>query len=188
MIRDLKLDGLKFILIMLVVFGHLPIYNDGINIGTYIYAFHMPLFVFISGYVTSLKPTREKTKRFIIRMLFIYGICQIAHLCIQAYYANLEPKVFNWIISPRFALWYIVSLVSWRLMTWRFFIKLSDTKLILLTIILFFACGFVPLGHEFSFQRTFAFLPFFCAGLLCRRNNWITAIEQTPAWMGGVFY
>ena len=51
--RDLKLDGLKFIMIFLVVLGHLS-YNDwGMETGLLIYSFHMPVFVFLSGYFTS---------------------------------------------------------------------------------------------------------------------------------------
>jgi len=186
--RDLKLDGLKFILIILVVFGHLPVDDYGTDIAKYIYAFHMPLFIFISGYVTPLKPTREKIKRFVIRMLCLYGISQAIHLVIQSYFGLLEPEIYNWFILPQLALWYIVSLLFWRLMTWGVFVKLSDIKLILLTVVLFFACGFVPLGHEFSFQRTFAFLPFFCAGLICKRSNWMTAIERTPIFIGGGYF
>jgi len=186
--RDLKIDGLKFILIILVVFGHLPVDDYGIDIAKYIYAFHMPLFIFISGYVTSLKPTREKKRKFVIRMLCLYGICQVIHLAIQYYFGVLGPDIYNWFISPQFALWYIVSLLFWRLMAWEIFANLSDINLILLTVMLFFVCGFVPLGHEFSFQRTFAFLPFFCAGLICKRNNLIAAIERTPILIGGGYF
>ena len=53
--RDLYWDSLKFVLIFLVVYGHtIETYSpDGsINRAIYnlIYVFHMPLFIFISGY------------------------------------------------------------------------------------------------------------------------------------------
>ena len=52
--RDYRIDGIKWLLIVLVTFGHViepalsnPIANKLYSI---IYIFHMPLFVFISGY------------------------------------------------------------------------------------------------------------------------------------------
>ena len=58
--RDARLDGLKFVLIFLVVLGHLS-YNDyGLGLTKMIYSFHMPVFVFLSGYFTSLNADRAK--------------------------------------------------------------------------------------------------------------------------------
>ncbi len=55
--RDSSLDFIKFLLVLLVVFGHCVQYTYikfGLNfddsiIFRYIYSFHMPLFMFISG-------------------------------------------------------------------------------------------------------------------------------------------
>ena len=57
--RDLRLDGLKFIMIFLVVLGHLRFIDYGISVGKMIYSFHMPVFVFLSGYFTSQKTEKE---------------------------------------------------------------------------------------------------------------------------------
>ncbi|WP_426638635.1 acyltransferase family protein [Priestia aryabhattai] len=53
--RDAYFDNVKFILIVLVVFGHLltPFINDEQWLRTlyiFIYTFHMPAFILISGY------------------------------------------------------------------------------------------------------------------------------------------
>ena len=52
--RDYFFDNLKAVLIFLVVLGHflLPIRGDNplVVVKRLIYVFHMPLFVFISGY------------------------------------------------------------------------------------------------------------------------------------------
>lgn len=57
--RDYRIDGIKWLLIVLVTFGHViepalsnPIANKLYSI---IYIFHMPLFVFISGYYANVK-------------------------------------------------------------------------------------------------------------------------------------
>jgi len=54
--RILWADNLKGFLILLVVFGHviqfsIPDYKN-LHIFNYIYSFHMPLFMAISGYVS----------------------------------------------------------------------------------------------------------------------------------------
>lgn len=61
--RDYRIDGIKWLLIVLVTFGHViepalsnPIANKLYSI---IYIFHMPLFVFISGYYANVK-NKEK--------------------------------------------------------------------------------------------------------------------------------
>lgn len=64
-IRNYKLDALKMCLIISVIFGHIPLLAGFIDLhlpSNYdlltmhamkgIYAFHMPLFVLISGYFT----------------------------------------------------------------------------------------------------------------------------------------
>ena len=53
--RDYFFDNIKAVLIFLVVLGHflLPIHGEGnvlVLIKRLIYVFHMPLFVFVSGY------------------------------------------------------------------------------------------------------------------------------------------
>lgn len=68
-VRNFIIDNVKFILIILVIFGHIPLIRGFINYGVEsieldlitwnvvkgIYAFHMPLFVFISGYFSKDK-------------------------------------------------------------------------------------------------------------------------------------
>ena len=51
--REYRFDNAKFILILLVVFGHILEHFQGRYVpGIYrtVYLFHMPMFIFISGY------------------------------------------------------------------------------------------------------------------------------------------
>lgn len=64
-----ELDLLKGLAILLVVFGHLVSRNDPQNVGWYeplrqaVYAFHMPLFLYVSGYVAMLSGTLMSARR-----------------------------------------------------------------------------------------------------------------------------
>ena len=57
-------DGLKFILIQLVVVGHftLELFSNPIarGITNQIYSFHMPVFIFLSGYFSKKPDITEK--------------------------------------------------------------------------------------------------------------------------------
>ena len=73
-IRMWKLDNIKAILIFLVVLGHLfELRNQGfINfLVILIYFFHMPAFVFCSGYFS-----KPRNKKAIVKFLLLYLVIQ----------------------------------------------------------------------------------------------------------------
>lgn len=79
--RDAYWDSLKFVLIFLVVLGHVLEINypeGSLNRGLYnfIYMYHMPLFVFVSGYFSKIR-NKDKYKKGIIRLFETYVIFQI---------------------------------------------------------------------------------------------------------------
>ena len=159
-------DWLKGILIFLVVLGH-----TGTALGdkwlSVIYAFHMPLFVFVSGYFSRRKGSLwESVKKLVI----LYLIFNTAYIFLDI--ALGESLSIQRILTPSFAMWYLLSLVFWRAMIY-FMPEKWESKLWLLLVtsfILSIAAGFAPVGTLLSFQRTFTFLPFFMGGYLLRKN------------------
>ena len=85
-LRDERLDSLKFILIMLVCFGHIfQIDTSGyseFSMAFYklIYTFHVPLFAFISGYFTNSNKSYGKS------LLSLAGIIVWGKLSIHSAY------------------------------------------------------------------------------------------------------
>lgn len=191
MTRDQRKDGLKFIIIFLVVLGHLD-YNDyGICMNRMISAFHMPIFVFLSGYFSSQETETDKQKRWLKKTLTIYAVAQLAHflLSILLEYASctfhnepFDTSIITWriLISPKFALWYLICLIYWRLSLWHIFRNISNRNLIVISCILAIVSGFIPIDHDFSFQRAFAFFPFFVSGLIFRKQDLIRKINRLP--------
>lgn len=108
-VRNSRLDGIKLLLIVLVVIGHCiepSRYNNTISGSLYsvIYLFHMPLFVFLSSYfakVNSFKEWREKGIRFIETFLVIM-IPQF--LFFRSWHVFLNPENSGW---------YLMSLLWW---------------------------------------------------------------------------
>ena len=76
--RDLRFDGLKFLLIFLVVLGHLTFKDYGVGVKSMIYSFHMPVFVFLSGYFTSFSSDKEKKIKWIKETVVILIVAHIA--------------------------------------------------------------------------------------------------------------
>ncbi len=75
-------------------------------------------------------------------------------------------------------MWYLVCLMYWRLSIWTVFKKINDIKLLVLSFALAIVSGFIPIDHNFSFQRAFAFYPFFVLGLLFRKRDLMPRLEQ----------
>lgn len=166
--RDLYWDSLKFVLIFLVVYGHMleidaPDGSFNRSMYNLIYAFHMPLFIFVSGRFSHIHD-KERYKKSISRLIETYVVFQLIWYAVKCY----VEKEFLWSMftRPYTVLWYLVALVYWRLMILYLPVRWLDHKRIVLTIsvVLSILAGFVPVGDDFVLQRSLAFLPFFMLG------------------------
>ena len=173
--RDTLLDSLKYWLIILVIIGHVFVICGGdnkINQVTWhwIYIFHMPLFIFISGYLSHKKTNREFLKSS-WKILEPFVIFQVIARGIDA--LEGEPITLINLLTPRYVLWYLLSLFFWRLILQTLPNKiLNNTTLVLIsTFIISVLAGFLPFNNFLSLQRTFAFLPFFFMGYYMRGKN-----------------
>ena len=167
--RDIYFDILKGILIILVVIGHvLQLGNDRLSVTmvNFIYSFHMPLFILVSGYFSNFK-SKSYTKS-IFRLLETFIVIQLIHSVLN------DSINFHTLLTPRFALWYLLSLVYWKIMLLILPNNVRSNVLIFITssIILCFASGLVHISTVLSFQRTFAFMPFFVVGYLLRSYDY----------------
>ena len=190
--RDMKMDGLKFIMIFLAVLAHLGDYNDfGLKLNRIIYSFHMPIFIFLSGYFTSIKTSQERKFSWLKQTLTIYFLAQAAHVILEILlrYVVCRMKqlpfdysfdLVNLLFSPRLALWYLICLLYWRLLVWGVYNKVNDWFLLSFSFVLALVSGVVPIDHTYSFQRAFAFFPFFILGVMFRERNWMRQLEKVP--------
>ena len=155
-------DNIKGILIFSVVFGHFlwkysSYHKNSITrkIVVFIYSFHMPTFVFISGFLSSENSTKISNA---FKLLILYYIFNYAFSLLLHYYYN---KSIN-ILYPKYSYWYLLSLFYWRMS-----IKYIDnTKYILIkSIIISLLVGYTKYISNFlSLVRTIAFFPFFILG------------------------
>lgn len=159
--RNYLLDNVKGLLIFLVVFGHsLELYkeNDLIikTIFTFIYLFHMPAFVFISGYFSkNLDKCRNGAfKSFLLPFLVFNTFWNVLTTLFTS-----RPFSF---ITPGWALWYLISMFIWRL----FLKDLVKIRFIVpISILIGLGAGmFSEFSALLSLSRSLVFLPFFLVG------------------------
>lgn len=162
--RNLKIDGLKFVLIYLVVLGHLPFQDYGLNLVRMLYSFHMPMFVFLSGYLTNSKFNPAHHLKWLKNTIIIFMCAQAAHIILAGVLgldsSFLTSSHFDLkrLFCPQFALWYLLCLMYWRIMDWAVFNKMDDLVLFIGSWLLAILSGFIPVGEFLSFQRAFSFL------------------------------
>ena len=168
--RNERLDSVKYWLIILVISGHvLEIFQIPENkvIWNWIFLFHMPLFIFISGYFSSKKSVKKMAA----------SIWKIAEPLILFQFIALilweESISLTTILTPWWILWYLLSLIYWRLILQVIPESiLRNAKLILPTTFgISILTGFLPFDVFLSLHRTFAFMPFFFLGYYMRGKN-----------------
>lgn len=168
--RDASLDTLVGVLIVLVVVGHAiqPVGGAlGETVLQWLFMFHMPAFVFLSGYLTRMS-TQWSPSRIVTRLLFPYLIAQIAHAAVDATINGASFTVT--LLTPAWTTWYLLALCGWRLAAP---LLGRSTWMLPASVIAALAVGLVPwIGTQLSLSRMMAFAPFFVAGLLMPDHWW----------------
>ena len=166
--RDYYFDNLKAVLIFLVVLGHflLPIHGKSVLvvIKRLIYVFHMPLFVFVSGYF-SKKIYKDGQFNF-KKILFLIKAYIIFVVAIQLVYTVCGYRSFSEInfFSQSGAPWYLFAMIVWYL-TIPWIRKCRPCKVMLWTVVLALAAGFFRnIGDFLCMSRILVFGPFFYLG------------------------
>ena len=163
--RDIGLDNTKGFLIFFVVLGHLlsnRIFLSSNSDASYyyylhvtIYSFHMPAFIFISGYFSR----GSEYDRYYLEKLA--KTLLIPFLVFNSIIWVFDSEPINNVLAARAHMWYLLSLFFWRLIVHPFSrIRCSFG----LSIILAVAVGFSDLSINLSAARTVALFPFFLAG------------------------
>ena len=185
-------DNIKGILILAVVFGHF-LWNYSSNhkkslsrkIVIFIYSFHMQVFVFISGFLTTNNAIKlsNAIKLLILYFIFIFPFS----LTLYVYFSksnksNNSNNILNDILIPKFSHWYLLSLFWWRIsIKYIYNIKCI---LIINIIISLFVGYFRFISNILSLIRTFVFFPFFIAGYKISKSKKFDAFLK---WKKGIF-
>lgn len=167
--RDYLFDNYKALLIFLVVVGHFVGPSTKCNdfllvLKWFIVSFHMPAFVFISGYFAK----RDLSLLTIIKKLGIpYMLCEILYYLL--YTLILHQKTSLLFFMPKFTLWYLLALFFWRIITP--YVKKIPHYMVF-AVIAGLLIGYSKLNDGFlTIPRTLVFYPFYLAGTVFQRET-----------------
>ena len=112
--RNYKIDNIRFLAMFLVVFAHMiELFADCEQNLIYriIYSFHMPLFIFISGYVARFD--RDKILK---KFIPTYLIFQTIYKIFDCLYVQDIDKITITYSNPYWFLWYLFILIGYYLL------------------------------------------------------------------------
>lgn len=173
--RNPYFDNAKFLLMLLVVFSHLlqPFIGDKKfyhDLYYFIFTFHMPAFVFLSGYFAKFSKKGQKIIILVKKFLLPYIFFQIFYI-VYYWMIGLRKTPDIQLLNPQWALWFLLSMFFWQLSI-VLFEKFSKNQAILMSVVLSIFAGYIPfLNQILTLQRTFVFLPFFIIGFYFSKDD-----------------
>lgn len=164
--RNSKMDNLKGILIVLVVAGHFFELCMGKGLLRYayilIYCFHMPLFVYCSGYFAKCSGIG---KRIFKKLLPTYIIFQLLYILFENFVLKSDMEIqFS---KPYWLLWYLAAVMIWNILLPLVSTDSRKKQLLILgaSVAAALAAGFDSgVGRSLSLSRIIVYFPFFLMG------------------------
>ena len=175
--RNYSIDSVKGFLILCVIIGHVLLGSLEQNVFRYvIYSFHMPLFMFVSGYLIDVEKLSHMTMRDLFfkywnRMIKMWLIAFVVFFMYLIMFDPTWSKAFEVLYYPWYHLWYVPTLFSYVLTVYVFFRGKKQPYLILvflslLWIVLLKVCPPNSLPRWCDCKQ----LPYFALGLYLKNH------------------
>ncbi|HSP53186.1 MAG TPA: acyltransferase family protein [Cryobacterium sp.] len=179
-------DNARWIAITLVVVGHaiLKLISESdvaYEFYLFIYAFHVPLFVAVSGYFARSGPlgTRQ-LHRLVTDIVLPYVIFETIWTVVRWLLGGEFRLDYS---SPSWTLWFLIAILVWRLALP--FLVLLRHPVIISVIISVGAGYFDSIDSTFALSRTLGLLPFFVFGWQLRQwkitDRWLE-LHAAAVW------
>ncbi|MCM1564436.1 MAG: acyltransferase family protein [Dehalobacter sp.] len=170
--RDPYFDNLKFMLIVLVVVGHIiepliyiPVFK---SIYAFIYSFHMPLFVFISGYFAKNIDDPKYEIKIISKLVIPYVIFEMIYSVFDFWIFHKESLHFTF-FTPYWMMWFLFSMIIWKAAL-PYVVRIRYALPV--TFLFGLIAGYTgELGYYASLSRIVVFFPFFLAGFYFEKKH-----------------
>ncbi|MFC6885885.1 acyltransferase family protein [Actinomadura yumaensis] len=183
--RDAFFDNAKFCTAVLVVVGHVwAEFGDSRSAhAAYVvlYGFHMPLFVFMSGYFSRgfLRST-DKFRSIFPTLVVPYVIFIVLYRTQLIVLKDVDFRL-NELFSPHFLMWFLVAMVLWRLSVplWG---HLRHPFAVSLAISL--VGGSWAFNTDGTIARAAGLLPFFVLGLAINPDHVAVLRRSWARWAG----
>lgn len=162
--RDPWLDNAKMGLVTLVVLGHgwtvLPQTTLNSHLYDFLYVWHIPAFVFVTGYLSRSFDYTPHRMWLLVRTVAVpYLLFECAMALFRVHVGG--ERLEDLFADPHWPLWYLAALFFWRLLT-PIFRPMSGGVVVALGCSLVAGLWF---GNTLDLARVFGLLPFFVLGL-----------------------
>jgi fucose 4-O-acetylase-like acetyltransferase len=168
--RVAYLDNARYWVMLLVVIGHslteLVVMDSARGVYTWIYLFHMPFFILISGYTARHYIGDFRQIRRIVSTLIVpYLLVETSLQLITKHYDGKPEHLM--ILSPQWLGWFLAALFIWRITTpiWRA-LKYPITTSIAISLL----AGLIEIPNVLALPKVLALLPFWVIGLHMNRE------------------
>jgi fucose 4-O-acetylase-like acetyltransferase len=187
-VRDPYWDNVRYVAIALVVVGHsierLGASDLMASLYFVIYAFHMPLFAFLSGRFSSPDSGRpDRATGLITQLVLPYLLFSVIWWVFRVTVGGAEGARLDF-VRPFWHLWFLVALVVWRLLL-PAISRLRHPVLVSLVVAV--VAGYMPsTGPVLASGRVFAMLPFFVLGWVVGDRGWRVPPRPGRTWSAGL--
>ncbi|HEY7485433.1 MAG TPA: acyltransferase family protein [Streptosporangiaceae bacterium] len=170
-VRDPFFDNAKYLAIVLVIFGHAiePVRDNSAAHALYlfVYSFHMPVFIIITGYFSrNFTFSSGKARKLITNLAVPYVIFETAYSVFRWAVGGKEFELS--LLAPVWLTWFLMAAFFWRLSTpvWQQ-LRWPVSTAILVALL----SGMNNLPSTFEVHRTLGLLPFFVIGLMLKPEH-----------------
>ncbi|PJJ58305.1 fucose 4-O-acetylase-like acetyltransferase [Mumia flava] len=182
--RDPWLDEARYLVMLLVVTGHALSFlldaSGARGAYTWIYAFHMPVFVLISGYVSRSWAGSPRQVRTLVTGLLIPYVALNVGLDAFRSWLDGDPFAPN-LLDPAWTTWFLIALALWRLSTPLWSTLRAPLAVALAVSVV---AGLWQVDDVVAVHRVLGLLPFYVAGL-CLRPEHLELLRHTAVRVAG---
>ena len=169
--RDPFFDNAKLLLVMLVVIGHswvlMPDAPSSFPAYTFLYAWHVPAFVLVTGYLSrSFTYSRADLRRLVSTVVAPYLVFEslLALFRVAVGKESLGSPLY---LDPHWPMWYLAVLFLWRIAT-PLLTRVPHPVVVAIAVSLL---GGLIETDLLDVSRATGLLPFFALGLAMRREQ-----------------
>ncbi|MCO6004831.1 acyltransferase family protein [Actinoallomurus purpureus] len=169
--RDPFFDNAKFLAIVLVVAGHSIVDLRDVRLAhalyLFVYTFHMPVFIVITGYFSrNFTFSGGKARKLITNLGVPYVVFETAY---STYHWAVGSSDFEIsLLDPYYLTWFLMALFMWRLSTpvwqqirWPVAVAVGVSLL----------AGMSDLPDDLEMNRVFGLVPFYVLGLMLKQEH-----------------
>ncbi len=169
--RDPFFDNAKFLAIVLVVAGHSIVDLRDIPLAhgmyLFVYSFHMPVFIVITGYFSrNFTFSGGKARKLITNLGVPYVIFETAYS--TYHWAVGHSRLTISLLDPYYLTWFLMALFLWRLSTpvWQ-----QIRWPVAMSVVISMLAGMTALPSDLEMNRVFGLVPFYVLGLVLKPQH-----------------